>query len=114
MKCPLLSIGIINLTPRRMEDFIDCLEEECAWYNKELLACKLRGVDLKEMIPPKQNLTPTERKILERIGSGMSNKEISAALGINDHTVKNHNTNIYRKLNVKNRTQAARAFYRLT
>jgi DNA-binding NarL/FixJ family response regulator len=37
----------------------------------------------------------------------MPNKEIASTLYISEKTVKNHITNIFRKLNVEDRTQAA-------
>lgn len=38
---------------------------------------------------------------------GKTNKEVASALNITETTVKNHLTNIFRKLKVKNRAQAA-------
>lgn len=51
-------------------------------------------------------LTEREREILVQMADGRSNREISAALGINAITVKNHIAKIYRKLNVQNRVDA--------
>lgn len=53
------------------------------------------------------SLTTRELEILQYIVEGMSNKEIAAALFISEKTVKNHITNLLRKLNVEDRTQAA-------
>jgi DNA-binding NarL/FixJ family response regulator len=50
-------------------------------------------------------LSPREKDILSQLLGGLSNKEISATLGISDKTVKNHLWKIYRKLGVENRTQ---------
>jgi len=44
---------------------------------------------------------------LELIVQGKGNKEISSSLHISGSTTKNHTTNIFHKLGVKNRTQAA-------
>lgn len=52
-------------------------------------------------------LSPREMQILELVTRGMINKEIASELGISQQTVKNHMTSILKKLNVKDRTQAA-------
>jgi len=52
-------------------------------------------------------LTPREREVLQLIAQGMSNAEIAAALFISVHTVKNHVSNIYRKLGDNDRTRVA-------
>lgn len=52
-------------------------------------------------------LSPREMEILEHVTHGMINKEIANKLGISQQTVKNHMTSILKKLNVKDRTQAA-------
>jgi two-component system response regulator DegU len=53
------------------------------------------------------NLTSREIEVLELIAEGMINKEIAKHLYISEKTVKNHVSNIFRKLNVSDRTQAA-------
>jgi len=53
------------------------------------------------------NLTSREIEVLELIAEGMINKEIAKQLYISEKTVKNHVSNIFRKLNVSDRTQAA-------
>lgn len=52
-------------------------------------------------------LSPREMEILEYVTKGLINKEIARELGISQQTVKNHMTSILKKLNVKDRTQAA-------
>jgi DNA-binding NarL/FixJ family response regulator len=44
------------------------------------------------------HLTPTERRIMQLIGSGKTSKEIGQELSIHYRTVENHRTNICRKL----------------
>ncbi len=51
-------------------------------------------------------LTPREQEILYHITRGLTNKEISTATNLAVDTVKTHLRNIFRKLGVKNRTQA--------
>ena len=51
-------------------------------------------------------LTPREMGVLRELVTGKSNKEIAAALGIVEGTVKLHVTRLYEKLGVSNRTEA--------
>jgi two-component system response regulator DegU len=52
-------------------------------------------------------LTARELEILQQIVDGHTNKEIATALYISEKTVKNHVTNILKKLDLSDRTQAA-------
>jgi two-component system nitrate/nitrite response regulator NarL len=54
-------------------------------------------------------LTERQIDVLKHVSDGMSNKEISARLGIAEKTVKAHIAAIFKTLNVVNRTQAANA-----
>jgi len=56
-------------------------------------------------------LTERETAILQCLARGLSNAEIGKELWVTQQTVKFHLTNIYRKLSVKNRTQATRIAY---
>jgi len=53
-------------------------------------------------------LSPREYEVLTLVAAGRSNREIGAALFISDRTVARHLTNIYNKIGVTSRTQAAR------
>jgi DNA-binding NarL/FixJ family response regulator len=55
--------------------------------------------------PPGQ-LSPTELEILTMIGQAKSIPAIAAARGISHKTVRNHLANIYRKLDLRSRTEA--------
>ena len=52
-------------------------------------------------------LTPTQRKVMQGVHSGLLNKQIAFDLGIAEATVKAHMTALMRKLKVRNRTQVA-------
>lgn len=53
-----------------------------------------------------EKLTHREIDVLSLICKGMSNQEIANTLYLSEKTVKNHLTNIFRKINVNDRTQA--------
>lgn len=54
-----------------------------------------------------ESLTKREIEILTQVTSGMFNKEIANNLNISERTVKNHISNIFKKIDVSDRTQAA-------
>lgn len=56
-------------------------------------------------------LTEREIAILKAVARGLSNQAIGKELWVTEQTVKFHLTNIYRKLGVANRTEAARHAY---
>lgn len=53
------------------------------------------------------NLTPQERKILDLIADGQTNRQIAEALFLAEKTVKNYVSNLLAKLGMERRTQAA-------
>ena len=52
-------------------------------------------------------LTQREMEVLVQVANGMINKEIANSLNISERTVKNHISNIFKKIEVSDRTQAA-------
>ncbi len=69
-----------------------------------------------EPLPPSLDnieLSRREWEILRLVSSGDTNKGIATKLGISEHTVRNHISNIFHKLGVKNRTTAARMLSQL-
>jgi DNA-binding NarL/FixJ family response regulator len=62
----------------------------------------LRGADAH----PAGELTLRQRRVLELLSTGLSNKRIARELEISEITVKAHVSAIFRKLGVTNRTQA--------
>jgi DNA-binding NarL/FixJ family response regulator len=55
----------------------------------------------------KADLTPREEQVLRHLALGLSNEEIARSLEISVETVKEHVQNLLRKLDVRDRTQAA-------
>lgn len=61
----------------------------------------------KEDVNPFTELTGREMEVLKLIANGLSNHEIADELVISEHTVKGHVSNIFSKLHLADRTQAA-------
>lgn len=54
-----------------------------------------------------ESLTKRELEVLRLLAVGMYNKEVAEKLNISERTVKNHVSNIFKKIEVTDRTQAA-------
>jgi DNA-binding NarL/FixJ family response regulator len=59
------------------------------------------------------SLTPQQFRVLAMVADGRLNKQIADELNIQERTVKAHMSEIFHKLDVRNRTQAGIAFRRL-
>jgi len=57
-------------------------------------------------------LTPRELEVLQMVASGMTNAEAARHLELSVHAIKFHLAEIYRRLGVSNRTEAAVAYFR--
>ena len=53
------------------------------------------------------DLTAREREVLTLVVEGLANKQIARRLGISEKTVKGHLTNLFQRIGVADRTQAA-------
>ena len=61
--------------------------------------------------PPHGKLSPREMDLLAGVAAGLGNKQIARRFSISENTVRNHLTNIYRKLDVRGRTEAVHWAY---
>lgn len=77
------------------EDFID--KKLLPMFNEKILSSE----------KDENELTKREREILVLIAKGYINKEIAQNLSISEKTVKNHISNLFKKIDVSDRTQAA-------
>jgi DNA-binding CsgD family transcriptional regulator len=79
------------------------------WFSRQILTQHF--LDNRDATIPlrkvRTSLTPREKEVLGMIGSGATNDDIVKELCISLHTVKTHIYNIYKKVKVSNRTQAA-------
>jgi two-component system, NarL family, response regulator DevR len=57
--------------------------------------------------PALASLSPQERRILNLIAEGMTNRQIAEAMFLSENTVKNYVTGLLRKLRMSSRTEAA-------
>ncbi len=60
---------------------------------------------------PIETLSPRERTLLETLSKGLTNRELARDLEISENTVKFHLSNLFDKLQVKNRAQAIAFYY---
>jgi DNA-binding NarL/FixJ family response regulator len=58
--------------------------------------------------PAAETLTEREMQVLQLLAQGQANKQIAAALGISEHTVKFHVSAIFARLDAASRTEAVR------
>lgn len=108
--------ALADLMPERAANLIYTLTG-AGDHTRTLLAYALRGLGYKlvtvdeepEVMPARSSasLSPRERDMLVCLGEGLTNKRIAARLGTSEATVKVHMKSLFRKLGVKNRTQAA-------
>jgi DNA-binding NarL/FixJ family response regulator len=67
---------------------------------------RVRGEEALHAASATPVLTPRERSVLEHLARGLANKQIAAALGISERTVKFHVSSVFEKLGAGNRTEA--------
>jgi DNA-binding NarL/FixJ family response regulator len=80
---------------------VSCMLEGNSWLAFD------QGVCVDENVSSDEPLKPIEKTILSLIERGKSNREIAESLGLKYKTVKNYCSNLFAKLNVSNRLQAA-------
>jgi two-component system response regulator DevR len=62
---------------------------------------------------PLSGLSPQERRVLDMIGEGLTNRQIGTRMSLAEKTVKNYVSNVLSKLDLQRRTQAASMVTRL-
>jgi len=79
------------------------------WFPRIVLKEKLLAGSTPTTLPEitDTTLTMREKQVLNLLATGISNLEIANKLFLSTHTVKTHVYNIYRKIKVSNRLQAA-------
>jgi DNA-binding NarL/FixJ family response regulator len=70
------------------------------------MVSRMNGTEAPTTRPGLDQLSPTELDILAMVGAASSVEQIALARGISQKTVRNHLANIYRKLDLRSRTEA--------
>ncbi|EGU30041.1 transcriptional regulator LuxR [Vibrio ichthyoenteri ATCC 700023] len=102
------SHGAFGFIPKSsdMRELISALNQVLAgepFFPEGLITNNAACNDLAEKI---STLTPQQYKVLGMLSDGLLNKQIAYELNVSEATIKAHMTAIFRKLGVKNRTQA--------
>lgn len=63
-------------------------------------------------MPPFKNLTARETEVLHLVAEGLRNREMAEQLQLSESTIETYLDRIYRKLEVRNRTEAADFYLR--
>lgn len=92
------------------DSLIDCLDAVAAGRRSVSPELLERALDLSiagKKTNPFDSLAPREAEIVEHVGRGLRNRDIAAAIGMTEGTVKVYLHTIYQKLGVENRTELA-------
>jgi DNA-binding CsgD family transcriptional regulator len=102
--------GTLGMDPDILElmrtDGVRRREDVDAWVSWSLAACALATPRAVRQIAA-QRPTRREAEVLRLIAQGRTNPEIAAALSVSRHTVKRHVDNVFAKLGVSSRAEAA-------
>jgi len=107
--------GLVHMSDET-ELLFKCIRSVAAgdfWFGHSVIANLVKNIrSLSDLVEKKtrqqsQSLTPRQRKIIEAIVSGSSNKDIAGEMSISERTVKYHLTRIFAKFGVSNRTELA-------
>ncbi|MGL4713830.1 MAG: response regulator transcription factor, partial [Shewanella sp.] len=83
------------------------------WLPKGTEIISINDDTIDRMASKLSDLTPQQYKVLQMFAEGLLNKQIAYDLGVSEATIKAHATAIFRKLGVRNRTQAVIALAQL-
>ncbi|MGL4612529.1 MAG: response regulator transcription factor [Shewanella sp.] len=83
------------------------------WLPKGIDVIPIEDDNIDKMASKLSDLTPQQYKVLQMFAEGLLNKQIAYDLDVSEATIKAHATAIFRKLGVRNRTQAVIALSQL-
>lgn len=95
------------------EQLIGMLENNNNWFypefTKRLLSCAINHQEI-ATIPELEVLSKKEKEVAALVAKGLKNVQIAQALNIKERTVKQHLSNIYKKLDIHDRVSLAMLF----
>jgi two-component system response regulator DevR len=71
---------------------------------------RMRSPSTSGLVGNGERLSPQEQQVLALVAQGRTNKQIASAMSISDKTVKNYLSNVFQKLRVTRRAEAAARF----
>lgn len=91
-----------------LQKAINAIVDGKSYFQPEMIEeLNKRRFEIESEIKKLNSLTKREMEILKYLSVGMYNKEIALKLEISERTVKNHVSNVFKKIKVADRTQAA-------
>ncbi|HIK38559.1 MAG: response regulator transcription factor [Geminocystis sp.] len=100
---------VYMVKPFEPEELVAQVKSTLAQAERLMAANPRRTETLQRLqVPLHVQLTPTEKKVVSLVASGMSNKEIAEALGVSQRTVESHVSNMLNKTGLNNRTELSR------
>ncbi|MEW9077473.1 DNA-binding response regulator [Terrisporobacter glycolicus] len=103
MKIGVDSYILPNIEGESIKYAVKLLSKGKKYFDSDLVENYMKKDNINEI----KELTKRENEILLCISKGKSNHEIATDLCITEHTVKKHTSNIFEKLNLRDRTHAA-------
>jgi DNA-binding CsgD family transcriptional regulator len=108
----LLCLGVVRRRLQQKRAAREALEQALAIFEElgarlwaEKARAELRRISGRR--PPEEELTESERRVAELAAHGRTNKEIAAELYMGVSTVEAHLSRVYRKLDIRSRTELA-------
>jgi two-component system, NarL family, nitrate/nitrite response regulator NarL len=96
-----------GIDARHLIDVVKSVAAGSSFVSPNLMHLLVSSFQAKAKVNPLATLTNQEERTLRLVALGRSNRAIGEELGVLERTVKFHMTSIMRKLNVKNRVEAA-------
>lgn len=96
-----------GISARDLENVIRAVAAGEVYISPSLAAGMLAELTRNRPPDPLSELTERERKILQLVAEGLTNREIGERLHLAERTIKHHMTNILGKLHVRSRVEAA-------